>query len=63
MVKNALIIRKQPECHIVYFDNFFNYDLLVDLHKQDFKATGMMRNNCSMNRPLIDVNAMKKRRV
>ncbi|GFX43933.1 piggyBac transposable element-derived protein 2 [Trichonephila clavipes] len=41
VVKKMLQPVTDPKSHIVYFDNFFNsYNLLVDLRKSGFQATG-----------------------
>ncbi|GFX90870.1 piggyBac transposable element-derived protein 2 [Trichonephila clavipes] len=46
VVKKMLQPVTNPKSHIVYFDNFFNsYNLLVDLRKSGFRATGTIRSD------------------
>ena len=62
MVKNALEVCKRPSNHSVYFDNFFSsYQLLSDLDKKIFWATGAMRKYHVMKCPLIDIQQMKRK--
>ena len=50
-----------PQCHEVYFDNFFtSYELLVALKEANIKATGTVRENRLKNSQLMLDKAMKK---
>lgn len=47
--------------HEVFFDNFFtSYNLLVDLKKQGYRATGTIRENRTKKCPLRSTKEMKK---
>ena len=62
VVKNALEVCERPSNHIVYFDNFFSsYQLLSDLDKKGFRATGTMRKDRVMKCSLIDMKQMKRK--
>ena len=62
MLKNALNLCKRPSNHSVYFDNFFSsYQLLSDLDKKGFRATGTMRKYRVMKCPLIGMKQVKKK--
>ena len=61
-MKNALEVCELPSNHSVYFDNFFSsYQLLSDLDKRSFWATGAMRKYHAMKCPLIDIQQMKRK--
>lgn len=46
VVSNMLNIVKNPQAHFVYFDNFFtSYNLLCQLKKEGYCATGTIREN------------------
>ena len=61
VVQEALEICTSPQLHSVYFDNFFtSYQLLLDLDKAGFRATGTMRKDRAMKCPLEGVKKMKK---
>lgn len=50
-----------PANHQVFFDNFFTtYDLLVDLRKLGYRATGTVRENRTKKYPLKSTKVMKK---
>lgn len=50
----------QAKEHVVYFDNFFtNYQLLVDLRLQGYRATGTVRDNRTKKCPVKPVKEMK----
>nr|XP_026496431.1 piggyBac transposable element-derived protein 2-like [Vanessa tameamea] len=51
-----------PTNHQVFFDNFFtNYNLLVDLKKEGYRATGTIRENRTKKCPLKSTKEMKKK--
>ncbi|GFW33192.1 piggyBac transposable element-derived protein 2 [Trichonephila clavipes] len=61
VVKIMLQPVTDPKSHIVYFDNFFNsYNLLVDLRKSGFRATGTIRSDRIQHRPLEIDSIFKK---
>ena len=63
VAKEALEICTSPQLHSVYFDNFFtSYQLLLDLDKAGFRATGTMRKDRVMKCPLEGVKKMKSDR-
>lgn len=48
--------------HVVYFDNFFtSFELLRDLRKAGFRATGTVREGRTKKCPLVGVKEMKKK--
>ena len=62
VVKNAFEVSECQSNHSVYFDNFFsNYQLLSDFDKKVFRAIGIMRKDCVMKFPLIDMKQMKRK--
>jgi len=61
VVSSLLSIVSSPECHEVFFDNFFtSYDLLHYLKSIKIKATGTARENRLKQCPLQDTKLMKK---
>ncbi|CAL1300851.1 unnamed protein product [Larinioides sclopetarius] len=61
VVKKMLQPVTDPNSHIVYFDNFFNsYNLLVDLRKSGFRATGTIRSDRIQHCPLEIDSTFKK---
>ena len=62
VVTSLLQCLTKPDCHEVYFDNFFtSYDLLVHLRNSNIKATGTVRENRLRKCPLMDSKSMKKK--
>ena len=62
VVNNALEVGERPSNHIVYFEHFFSsYQLLSDLDKKGFRATGTMRKDLVTKCPLIDMKKMKRK--
>ena len=61
VVTSLLSIVSSPECHEVFFDNYFtSYDLLSYLKSIKIKATGTARENRLKQCPLQDTKLMKK---
>ena len=61
VVTSLLSVLSYPECHEVFFDNFFtSYDLLVHLKSLKIKATGTARENRLKHCPLKDTKVLKK---
>ena len=61
VVLQLLSYASNPSDHTVFFDNFFtSYDLLVNLKKQGFKATGTLRENRAGRPPLASSKDIKK---
>ena len=60
VVSALLSIVENPVCHCVYFDNFFTYYLLRDLHKKNFRALGTIRDSRTMKCPLRPSKSVKK---
>ena len=62
VVNNALEVGERPSNHIAYFEHFFSsYQLLSDLDKKGFRATGTMRKDLVTKCPLIDMKKMKRK--
>ena len=62
MVKNVLKVCERTSNHSVYFDNFLSsYQLLSDLDKKGFRATGTMRKDRVMKCPLIDMKQINRK--
>jgi DNA excision repair protein ERCC-6 len=64
VVLGLLSVVENPECHHVFFDNFFtSYGLLKSLKELKFKATGTVRENRIMKCPLqpSKIISMKER--
>jgi hypothetical protein len=54
-------LETNPANHTVFFDIFFSsYDLLVDLRRLGYKATGTVRENRTKKCPLKSIKDMKK---
>ena len=61
VVTSLLSVVSSPECHEVFFDNFFtSYDLLAHLQTMKIKASRTVRENRLQRCPLQDTKLMKK---
>ena len=62
LVKNVLEFCERTSNHSVYFDNFLSsYQLLSDLDRKGFRATGTMSKDRVMKWPLIDMKQINRK--
>ena len=60
VVSALLLIVENPACHCVYFDNFFTYYLLRDLHEKNFRALRTIREGSTIKCPMRPLKNIEK---